>query len=53
MSRAHGVGDSRTGITVTLSPAIAGSIFYHAHVLGLAPQALCFRPLRGLKDRTK
>jgi hypothetical protein len=32
-----------------LSPAIAGSFaFIEIAILGLAPQALCCRPLRGL-----
>ena len=41
-NRARGAGDSATGNK--LSPA-----FSHILILGLATQALCFRPLRGLR----
>ena len=34
----------------TLSPAVAGSRVFLNSLLGLAPQALCCRPLRGLRE---
>ena len=36
----------------TLSPAVAGSRVFLNSLLGLAPQALCCRPLRGLSAHT-
>ena len=33
-----------------LSPASRAQSFYYDSILGLAPQALCFRPLRGLNS---
>ena len=34
-----------------LSPANAGLLLKCFRILGLTPQALCFRPLRGLRQR--
>jgi len=49
MMRAREAGDS--ALMLWADARFAGSIVFSIQILGLAPQALCFRPLRGLHKK--